>query len=222
MIGWESRALQRAPNSRSGAVEGLRPRLAAARCLAVVALFIVVWSASGQNPASVGQFSPLMTWPYGAVHAHLLSTGQVLWWPSFDNGDNPTLWDPSTNTNTPGTQAGANIFCSGHAFLPNGQLLVAGGHITNWVGLPDAYTYNPLNDTWTRLPNMNNGRWYPTNTTLPNGDVLVTSGTITSLLTNVEPQVWRTATGSWPNLSTAHLALPFYPFMFVAPNGKVF
>src|SRR6266576_3361625 len=27
---------------------------------------------------------------------------------------------------------------------------------------------------------------------------------------------------SWRNLTTAHLALPFYPFMFVAPNGKVF
>ena len=39
---------------------------------------------------------------------------------------------------------------------------------------------------------------------------------------NVEPQVWQSATGSWRNLTTAHLALPFYPFMFVAPNGKVF
>ena len=27
---------------------------------------------------------------------------------------------------------------------------------------------------------------------------------------------------SWRNLSAAHLALPFYPFMHVAPNGKVF
>ena len=39
---------------------------------------------------------------------------------------------------------------------------------------------------------------------------------------NVEPQVWQSATASWRNLTTAHLALPFYPFMFVAPNGKVF
>ena len=41
---------------------------------------------------------------------------------------------------------------------------------------------------------MNNGRWYPTNTTLPNGDVLVISGTITSGAPNVEPQVWQSAT----------------------------
>jgi galactose oxidase len=164
----------------------------------------------------------VVSWPYKAVHAHMLPTGKVLWWPAFDNGDNPTLWDPSTNTNTPATHAGANIFCSGHAFLANGQLLVAGGHANNWVGLRNAYTHNPLNGTWTRLPDMNNGRWYPTNTTLPNGDMLVISGTIRSGVVNVEPQVWRTATGSWRNLSTAHLAQPFYPFMFVAPNGKVF
>jgi hypothetical protein len=101
--------------------------------------------------------------------------------------------------------------------------LVAGGHITSFVGLPNAYTYDPLNNTWTRLPDMNNGRWYPTSTTLPNGDVLVISGTIDSNNhTNVEPQVWEQATGSWRNLTAAHLALPFYPFMFVAPNGKVF
>jgi hypothetical protein len=146
----------------------------------------------------------------------------VLWWPAFNNGDNPTLWNPSTNTNTAVTHAGANIFCSGHAFLTNGQLLVAGGHINNWVGLPNAYTFNPLDNSWTRLPDMNNGRWYPTNTTLPNGDVLVISGTITATTTNVEPQVWQSATGSWRNLTTAHLTLPFYPYMFVAPNGKVF
>src|SRR5206468_12551320 len=29
-------------------------------------------------------------------------------------------------------------------------------------------------------------------------------------------------TSSWRNLSTADLALPFYPFMHLAPNGKVF
>jgi galactose oxidase len=126
------------------------------------------------------------------------------------------------HTNTAITRTGANIFCSGFAFLPNGQLLVAGGHAGTWVGLPNAYLFNPWDNSWTRLPDMNDGRWYPTNTTLPNGDVLVISGTIRSGVPNVEPQVWQSATGSWRNLSTAHLALPFYPFMFAAPNGKVF
>src|SRR5437588_457454 len=100
---------------------------------------------------------------------------------------------------------------------------VAGGHVTNWVGLPNAYRYNPFTNNWTRLPDMNNGRWYPTSTMLPSGDILMVSGWVnTSIGVNVEPQVWQTATGSWRNLTSAHLALPFYPFMHVAPNGKVF
>jgi galactose oxidase len=220
--GRKSVAFWEAVNAWSRCSDRLKVQVIALRCLGV-AQFIAVSSASAQDPATVGQFSSVMTWPYTAVHAHVLPTGKVLWWPQFAYGDNPTRWDPSTNTNTPATQAGANIFCSGHAFLPDGQLLVAGGHINNFVGLPNAYTYNPLNDTWTRLPDMNNGRWYPTSTTLPNGDILVTSGWInTTVGVNVEPQVWQSATASWRNLSTAHLALPFYPYMFVAPNGKVF
>src|SRR6266576_2607880 len=221
VIGWKSRPFDRPLKPCSCSSERLKVRLVALRCLAV-AHFIAVSAVSAQDPATVGQFSSVMPWPYKAVHAHLLPTGKVLWWPSFAAGDNPTLWNPSTNTNTAVTRAGANIFCSGHAFLPNGQLLVAGGHAGTWIGLPNAYTFNPLDNSWTRLPDMNNGRWYPTNATLPTGNVLVISGTISSNETNVEPQVWQSATGSWRNLTAAHMALPFYPFMFVAPNGKVF
>ena len=221
MLGWTSRPLDRLVKSYScfaGVIKGS----ISGTVMLVGAHVIAVSSASAQDPATVGQFSSVTVWPYKATHANLLPTGKVLWWPSFDAGDNPTLWDPSTNTNTAVTHAGANVFCSGHAFLPNGQLLVAGGHLGTWKGLPNAYTYNPLDNTWTRLPDMNNGRWYPTNTTLPNGDMLVISGTISSGVFNVEPQVWQSAAGSWRNLTAAHLELPFYPFMFVASNGKVF
>ena len=165
----------------------------------------------------------MSTWPYKAVHANLLPNGKVIWWPSFADGDNPTLWDPSTNTNTPLAHVGANIFCSGYGLLSTGQLFVAGGHVTNWVGLDTVYTYDPSTNSWTQLPAMNNGRWYPTVTKLPNGDMLAISGWInTSQGVNVEPQVWQRATATWRSLTAAHLALPFYPFMLVAPNGKVF
>src|SRR5438477_2165471 len=198
-------------------------RLVYMAAVAFWALTLVASSGFAQDPATVGQWSAVMTWPWMAVHAQVLPTGKVMYWPQFGYGDNPTLWDPSTSTNTAAVKSGANIFCSGHAFLANGQLFVAGGHQTNWVGLPNAYKYNPFTKSWTRLPDMNNGRWYPTSTTLPNGDVLAISGWIdTTVGVNVEPQVWQTATGSWRNLSSAHLALPFYPFMHVAPNGNVF
>ena len=221
MIRCKSLPLRRPPKSCLCCSDRLKGRLVALRWFVVVH-FVIVSSVSAQDPATIGQFSSVMVWPWMAVHAHMLPTGKVVWWPSYGDGDNPTLWDPSTNSNTAATRSGGNPFCSGHSFLANGQLFVAGGHLDNWVGLPNAYTYNALNDTWTRLPDMNNGRWYPTSTTLPNGDVLVISGTIDSNTLNVEPQVWQTATASWRNLTTAHLAVPFYPFMFVAPNGKMF
>src|SRR5438552_10578136 len=178
--------------------------------------------ALAQDPATVGQWSKVMTWPYEPIHAIVLPTGKVLFW-TRDAGDKCRLWDPATNAVTSAANVGANIFCGGQAFLSDGRLLVAGGHIDDYVGIPNAYIYNSTANTWARLPDMNNGRWYPTVTTLPNGDLLVTSGWIdTTQGDNAEPQVWQTATNSWRNLSGAHLILPFYPFMHVAPNGKVF
>lgn len=69
-----------------------------------------------------------------AMHAALLRTGKVLLIAgsgnnqrNFDRGTFDTvLWDPSDNTfrkiPTP-----EDFFCSGHAQLPDGRLLVAGG-----------------------------------------------------------------------------------------------
>ena len=76
-------------------------------------------------------------------------------------------------------------------------------------------------DQWSREPDMNAGRWYPTTTTLADGSVLVVSGDIdTTVGKNILPQVWTN--GTWRDLSTAQLGLPLYPFMFLAPDGRVF
>ncbi len=172
-----------------------------------------------QTPSTQGQWSAVQPWPAVAVHAHLLPTGKVLFWPYSDE---PRLWDPQTNAITPAAGSGFNLFCTGHAFLADGRLFVAGGHISNSVGLPTAAIYDPFIDTWTRLPNMNAGRWYPTVTSLPNGDVLVLSGDIdTTVGRNNLPQVWEMATGRWRDLWNAQPWTALYPFMHVAPNGQV-
>ncbi len=105
----------------------------------VLGLLLTLSFVHGQDTATIGEWSPVMTWPYKAIHAALLPTGKVIFWPAFDQGDNPTLWDPATNSITAAPHVGSNIFCSGHAFLPDGRLLVAGGHVSNYVGIPDAY-----------------------------------------------------------------------------------
>src|SRR5207248_4713744 len=133
--------------NRRRSLEHLRFWLTSGRLIFLSPL-ILASSALAQDPATVGQFSSVTSWPYVAAHAHVLPTGKVLWSPQFGQGDHPYFWDPSTNTNSATVQAGANIFCAGHAFLPDGQLLVAGGYAGNYVGIANAYRYNPFTNSW--------------------------------------------------------------------------
>jgi galactose oxidase len=172
------------------------------------------------DPAVVGQWSGLLNWPIVAVHTHMLPNGKVMFYPY---GDDPRQWDPANNSITTLTKVGYNIFCTGHSLMADGRLLVSGGHIENGVGLNDASIYDSVSNTWTRLPDMNAGRWYPTNTTLPNGDVLVTSGSIDNTVgANPLAQVWQASSSTWRNLTAAQMGLPLYPWFHVAPNGRVF
>lgn len=189
-------------------------------CWSLLTVATICPSVSAQDPSIIGQWSAVQVLPIVAVHAHVLPTGKVLFYPYTDD---PHLFDPATGTITSAAQAGYDTFCTGHSFLADGRLLVAGGHIANNVGEPYATIYDPFSNTWTRLPNMNAGRWYPSNTTLPNGDVLVVSGDEdTTVGVNPLPQVWQTASNSWRDLTNAQLSLYLYPAMYLAPNGKVF
>lgn len=135
----------------------------------------------------------------------------------------PHIWDPASNTFTATAASSYALFCAGHTTLADGRVFLAGGHVADYVGYAHAVIFDPATNGLTSLPDMNTGRWYPTTTTLPNGDVLVVSGDINSN-TNVDtlPQVFQFSTRTWRNLTTAQLALPLYPDMLVAPNGKVF
>lgn len=184
------------------------------------------------DPSVGGQWDIDRLLPFVPIHLHLLPTGQVLMWPgNAVSGDDARLWDPATGAIVRAhALAGFDIFCSGHSFLADGGLLVAGGapegapgeHVPD-TGVPDAAIYDPIDNVWRSLPPMNAGRWYPTNTTLGNGDVLVTSGTIDLIIgPNPIPQVFEVSLGRWRDLLMATLELPEYPFMFLAPNGSVF
>ncbi|MBI3248820.1 MAG: DUF1929 domain-containing protein [Deltaproteobacteria bacterium] len=182
----------------------------------------------------VGHWSPIKCWPIVAVHLHLLPTGSVMLW---DRLGNSRLWNPTAEALTTPAAAEDNLFCSGHSFLPDGQLLVTGGHhehgapMDDGVGLLSASSYDAFTDKWTSLPDMNAGRWYPTNTTLGNEDVLVTSGS-TDMFFSKNPlsQVWQSSSHTWRNLTSAQaqsvnlqaLGVDLYPRMFLAPDGRVF
>jgi hypothetical protein len=170
------------------------------------------------DPAQVGSWSALQTWPDAAVHAALLPTGSVMF---YAYADDPYQWNPLTSAFTATTKFGYNPFCSGLTLLANGSLFVAGGHISNNVGLADVSIYDPVRGTWSRQPDMNAGRWYPTTTTLADASVLVVSGDIDSTVgVNRLPQVWTD--GSWRDLTDAQLQTELYPMMLMAPDGRVF
>lgn len=197
---------------------------AAVRCrLLLLALALAASEALAQDPAVVGQWGPLSSWPVPAVHAHLLPTGKVLIASEFDDGASARSWDPVTGEIKLLPRPGFNIFCAGHSFLADGRLFIAGGHIESDVGLRDSITYDAFTNTWHRTPSMSAARWYPTNTTLPSGDVLVIAGNIDHEEgSNLVPEVYQPASNTWRRLTSARRELPYYPWMFAAPDGRAF
>src|SRR2546430_11781597 len=124
----------------------------------------------------LGQWSAVMAAPIVQLHLHLLPSGKVLSWGRL--GD-PQVWDPPTGVFT-AMPSPSWLFCAGHDFLPDGRLLVAGGHITDGHGLPNTNLFDATTGSWQTAPPMAEGRWYPTNTTLPDGEVLTLAGTDSS------------------------------------------
>jgi DNA-binding beta-propeller fold protein YncE/fibronectin type 3 domain-containing protein len=187
------------------------------KALAIVLVLSFYVSVQAQ-PSVLGQWGATQPFPFISVHGALMPNGKVIIW---DYSGNTRLWDPVTTAITTPAQPGRNIFCAGITLLADGKVFVPGGHIQNNVGLPSASYYDPFANTWTSVPNMNAGRWYPSATTLPNGDVLVTSGD-DNLAVNDLPQVYQVANNTWRSLTSARLGLSLFPRVFLAPNGRAF
>src|ERR1700730_4310316 len=120
------------------------------------------------DPATAGQWGSLLNWPLVAVHSALLNTGQVLTWDAWETGGTPSvrLWNPSSQAFTAVPNQTSQIFCSAHVQLPDGRLLVAGGHNGGEYGIRDTTLFDPQTSQWSKLANMNDARWYPS-ATLP-------------------------------------------------------
>jgi hypothetical protein len=184
------------------------------------AVSIVVSFDRPANAAVGGQWGSPFTWPALAIHANLLPDGRVFTWGRSDRL--PVLWNPMTNTFASVSRP-ADLFCSGHALLPDGRLLVSGGHsgIDN-QGTLSTQIFDYTTSTWVPgLPDMRNGRWYPTVMALANGEMLTVSGGDTAKAINQIPEVWTTG-GTWRALTSAVSSIPYYPMLFSAPNGTVF
>jgi WD40 repeat protein len=173
-------------------------------------------STAVEPQSTVGEWTAPFPWPIVAVHLHLLPDGKVLSWGRVGS---PQLWSPETTLFVEVPSA-TMLFCSGHAFLPDGRLLVTGGHLSDEHGIPDVNTFDPVAQRWTAQAPMSRGRWYPSSTTLPDGSVLTTAGRDEAGIVVDVPEIW--SEGVWRPLEGAARSLPYYPRVFVAPNGLVF
>ncbi len=90
---------------------------------------------------------------------------------SSTEGDHPIgdSWTPADPLNTARFSHTATL-------LPNGKVLVVGGHYLGYESLYSVELYDPDMDTWTDVASLNTARVYHTTTLLPSGKVLVTGG----------------------------------------------
>ena len=142
-----------------------------------------VQAAADDPRATTGAWSTPFDLPMFAIHAATLPTGKVIFYGPPVNGFSTSttwgvIWDPVTG-NVKRVDPPANIYCSGQAFLADGQLLIAGGELSRSggiKGLNKIFTFDPFAETWTEQPSMAHGRWYPSQVLLPDGRQVIIQG----------------------------------------------
>ncbi|WP_368861194.1 galactose oxidase-like domain-containing protein [Frankia sp. AgB32] len=179
-----------------------------------------------------------------SIHAAMLRTGKVLLMAGSGNDKKnfdakrfeTVLWDPVANTfqkiYTPW-----DVFCAGHAFLPNGELLIAGGTKAyevlaqdspdgkkkEYKGLKDAYLFDPILERFVRTGFLQHARWYPTLVTLANGAVVAVSGLNEN--GDIDPgntESYSAASASWIEHPDLRKEFPTYPSLLLAADGRLF
>lgn len=214
-ITWDSSTVTNGPHTLSAVARDASGNTATATPITVSVL---------DNRAQIGQWGQLMDWPLVAVHTTLLPTGKIVLWDAWEYGTTTAkVYDPKTNTFTDASVED-QLFCSAHAMLADGKVLVSGGHNGGETGIKSTYTFDPTTNGWTKKADMHAARWYATNTTLGDGRILALSGQITPNVWNDTPEIFDSNTNSWTALavSTSSLHDKQYHLPFLLPNGTIY
>ena len=183
--------------------------------------------------ATRGKWGPVVNWDIVPLHMSLLPNGKIFAWGKrnraggspADSMGMPRIWDPATQpspTGLPEIDTGMDmLFCAGHTLMPDGRLMVNGGHHMDDAGIKATYFFSQ-DGAPTKGPDMTYGRWYPTLTILPDGQVLTMAGRDEGSVVAAIPELWNGS--SWIQLTGGSLKLPYYPRNFVDPvrDGRVF
>jgi hypothetical protein len=205
---------------------------------------VVIDNPPPSPPGVIGEVSQIYDWGnHMPIHAALMPNGKVLAWGGGNQnnaGVNYSTFDPMQGQTVPSLKfyRPTNLFCAGFSHLPDGRLLIAGGHWDNFQGVPDANIFDSKNQSMTPTSSMYNeklpnpvgnpigdpsfdpdlyykkpehvGRWYPSTTPLANGEIMVSEGYSSKLnVVNNLPEVWQTNNGGgWRALTNAQVTDP--------------
>jgi hypothetical protein len=218
---------------------------------------------NNNDPAEKGLWEPIQhRFQHLPIHIALLRTGKVLAFGGSGNDETrlnspypAEIFEPCYKDRTDGenhhnnsghnnnnsvyeisnTGIAGDIFCCGHAFLPDGRLIVAGGTykydgsilkipIPPFSGLDHSYIFDPIDLKWSRISNMRNGRWYPTCIMLSDGRILVMAG-LSKYLPWVfldQLEIYSDNDRYWKKIPGANHWIPMYPRLHLLPSGEIF
>lgn len=184
------------------------------------------------------------------VHAIVLHTGKVLLMAGSGNSQSAftaksfttVLWDPATNT-TQKVFTPWDVFCAGHSFLSNGNVLIAGGtkkyellpgdqdptrgtkvdKKQEFEGLKDSYIFDVATSKYVKVGDLNDARWYPTLLTLPGNKVLAVSGLDAKGKINPgTTEEYNPTTKTWVLTPALNRYFPTYPGLTLMADGRIF
>jgi hypothetical protein len=179
------------------------------------------------SEATTGAWGPVVPWDIVPLHMILMPNGNIIAWGKRDvlpdTMGMPRLWNPAAGPPTSARMIDVDtmLFCAGFALMPDGRLLVSGGHLKDDRGIPTTRFFTQ-DGVVTDGPNMAHGRWYPTVTVLPDGRALTMAGRDQNNAVVMTPEIWES--NHWVELPGAGaLEIPYYPRNFVDPkNGLIF
>jgi Domain of unknown function (DUF1929) len=176
-----------------------------------------------------------------AIHVSTLATGQAFCFGFGDLGMDPDpgsfVIDPETgSTASPSTKH--HLFCSGHVLLPDGRVVIMGGHGDEIKAI---HLFDPATVTLSHQDDMPHGRWYPTVTVLADGRAAVMSGSqgtgpigpnnpvngTVQMFDVTKPAGHRlsaeaaTPSPFSPHFPPGHQDIDLYPWNFVLPDGRL-
>jgi Domain of unknown function (DUF1929) len=186
--------------------------------------------------ADGGEWTRLPTLPPGSNAYHLIMgpKGKILLLAGSGNSAEvfeagtfkSYLWEPSSGALKPLTTP-TDMFCAGHMLMSNGEAIAAGGttrYKTDkipWQGSRALYTFDFNTEKFTKQPNMDDGRWYPSVINTRGGYALIVGGFDAKGKNSESSEVWNPYDNKY-DPQPGNREFPLYPHIFLTSNAKYF